>query len=508
MSSVRVLVVHSQDEDTEKLLTKIIKLHDKNGPFDICLLLGDVAESVLKLSTDAKDNLVKEVGSRLPIYIFDECILHDRAIPSNFTFLKGFGVHEFDNGIQICYCTLPSSELSKEDKDTILGKFKEVVHADLLVTREWSRTLAEQENIFDDGNEVIDEINKLVRPSYHFSYGQDKEFFELKPFLWKESDFSTRFLNIASFNSGKKWAYAFELNPLKPSSITDKKSLQDNPYERIITTTKKRQRDLGTSTEDNQSDIQQKKNKIVLPTSCHFCFSNPNIEDHMIVAIGSHAYLTIAKGPLTQPNAEMNFSGHCILVPIEHKPKLSQYISSEGVERELHQFEKSIVDMNYKNFDMCTIIFNIESEKSIHFHEQIFPIPKYYIMKFQEALNRQLYMNNERYANNTKLEFLKFNSASDPEYLKIVDDSTSNYLQFKVIETNNTEPMIYLAKFDPENRIDLQFGRRVIAFMLCLPRRVKWNSPICQQNKSQEENEVKLFQKAYKDFDITSKDNV
>src|SRR5579862_8414860 len=35
------------------------------------------------------------------------------------------------------------------------------------------------------------------------------------------------------------------------------------------------------------------------PESCFFCLSNPNIQKHLITSIGNDAYLTTAKGPLT-----------------------------------------------------------------------------------------------------------------------------------------------------------------------------------------------------------------
>src|SRR4051812_48876132 len=35
------------------------------------------------------------------------------------------------------------------------------------------------------------------------------------------------------------------------------------------------------------------------PESCFFCLSNPSIQKHLITSIGSDAYLTTAKGPLT-----------------------------------------------------------------------------------------------------------------------------------------------------------------------------------------------------------------
>ena len=160
--------------------------------------------------------------------------------------------------------------------------------------------------------------------------------------------------------------------------------------------------------------------------------------------------------------------------------------------------------MNYREFGMPTIVFEINSNRSIHYHRQILPIPKYFIMKFSDSLKRQVSINNEKYTNNAKLDFREFESPKNPEYIKIRDDPQNNYMQFTVYETSEVEPKIYLSLFQLDDHIDLQFGRRVVAYLLHQPRRIRWNSPLCLQTKNQEIKEVELFQRSYRNYDIAN----
>ncbi|CCH61711.1 hypothetical protein TBLA_0F01690 [Henningerozyma blattae CBS 6284] len=509
MLKSKLLVVHSLQEDLATVIEKVVSLHKKHGPFTSCLVLGEISDTFNELESRIfpdSDNLPQ-------LFLLENKLFEEsgsRVLKNGVKILGGIGVFEFSNGIRLGYNTISSSELTSK-KNEILSQFsKNTSKVDLLITKEWSVSISHRENSLG-GNEVIDKLNKIFEPRYHFSYKYTQTFLELKPFLWPDSDRITRFMNIAAYNSGSKWAYAFELDltstlPLNLSSLTS------NPYMDII---KKRKLDGNNASNklsaNNQlnNTMQEthpiKKPKIVLPTDCHFCFTNSNIQDHMIIYIGSLAYLTIARGPLTTPKGEMGFSGHCLVVPIEHKAKLrtkheNDFTASTNLDIEMLQLEKSVVAMNFLKFEMCTVSFEIQSEKSFHFHKQIFPVPKYCIMKFKDSLDRQLYMNNEKYTKNTNLTFSLFHSNTDKEYEALVTNPLVNYLQFTVYETPSSSKL-YLAQFDPEDRIDLQFGRRVLAYMLNLPRRVRWDSSICNQTRKQEENEVNLFQKAYKDFE-------
>ncbi|CAI4062368.1 Drn1p SKDI_07G3420 [Saccharomyces kudriavzevii IFO 1802] len=508
MRSVKVLVTHISEGEADEAIKKVKKVNEKSGPFDLIIVFSKSCDKITKLDTgslpqlllvssDDKDNnsKAKETGE-------------------NVTVLCNFGTYKLANGITISYLAHPSKVL-QEQKDAILDKFSKMdSRVDVLITEEWGLPISERCGRLS-GSEIIDELAKKLQARYHFAFSDEKNFYELEPFKW-ESNRLSRFLNIPNYRSGNKWAYAFNMpaGDSKDEEEVEPPNLIANPYQKVGKDSNKRPLESGTEDmidydskscgSENRND--NKKMRTILPSNCHFCFSNPNLEDHMIISIGKLVYLTTAKGPLSVPKGDMDMSGHCLIIPIEHIPRLGPSKSEELAESIL-AYESSLMKMNYVRFDMCTVVFEIQSDRSIHFHKQVVPIPKYLVLKFRAALDRQVHFNNEKFTRNAKLEFQCYDSHTSKEYLDVINNQSNNYLQFTVYETPESQPKIYLATFNVDETIDLQFGRRVLAFLLNLPRRVKWNSSTCLQNKQQESVETEKFLKAYKDYDVSLKEN-
>ncbi|KLU84342.1 cwfJ domain-containing protein [Magnaporthiopsis poae ATCC 64411] len=59
-----------------------------------------------------------------------------------------------------------------------------------------------------------------------------------------------------------------------------------------------------------------------------------------------------------------------------------------------------------------------------------------------------------------------------------------------------------LMRFDENVRFDLQFGRRVMAKLLFLEDRLKWQD--CTQTQEEETKDTEEFRKAFKDWDFTA----
>lgn len=472
------------------VIEKIRKLNTSAGPFDYVFLIGAFDPTTEILNAPDLPELV-------PISSIEEA----QKKTSN---PEQYGVSNLTKNLRFGYVALDGNQLT-ESAGKVLEKFNDSKgDLDILITNPWSVAIAENKTEIT-GNKVIDEICKKTKPSYHLSFGDAASFFELEPFAWIEDNRTTRFINLAAFHSKKKWAYAFNIEIGDNDRSLESKQVNNlitNPY-----TENPRKRDANDTVSAEEPIPSSKRKRAVLPSDCHFCFTNPNVEDHMFVSISDHAYLTTAKGPLSVPCGDMDFHGHCLIIPIEHIPKLNMGQDNFyecASRKELLSYESSIVKMNHRKFDMSTVVFEIHSDRSIHFHKQIIPVPKYLIMRFQDALDRQMYLNNERYRTNAKMDFQVFTSREDSAYKEIIGDSNKNFFQFTVYETSQDEPTIYLSQFNANDRLDLQFGRRVVAFLLRLPKRVNWASPVCKQSKEQETNEVKKFQKGYNDFDIAN----
>lgn len=491
---MKVLIAQPGVLDPEESLRKFSTINEKNGPFDVKILIG---------KSDPDFDYKEKCSDITQVMFFSptntELIETDDT--PNIKFFSGYGIYKLANGLVIGYISCSKEQLQNDKKDIqeYFASSKEFI--DILITSVGGRKTSLLTELKTPGNTIIDEIMNSKRPQYHITHGMDKTYIDMQPFTWGErsSDSQiTRYYNLAAYNpnSKEKWILAFNLDAGRDfNDLNDKNlNLGPNPY---LLQTKKRK---GT-----ENSATPKKQKIIDTSTCHFCFSNPNVEDHMIISIGNSAYLTVAKGPLSVARGDMNFSGHTLIIPIDHMPKLVKD-SSNPTSNEIQKFEEGIARMNYCSFDMSTITFEIQSSKSIHYHKQVVPIPKFLISKFEVALDRQVHISNDK--GNGVLNFQKFENSTSEDFQKIVQDKESNYLQFSVYEADHKKPIIYISRINMSEKLDLQFGRRTIAFILNLPKRIKWDSPICKQSKETELKEAQLFQKAFKNFDFTtSKDS-
>lgn len=484
------MVINTNKQTISEAIKKIGKLNSKSGPFDAFIILGDVSEEISKISVDGLSNIFTMKSSDIPFS-------GSKILTNQVVILNGCGVYQMSNKLKIAYISYNRQELAQY-KDAIIDRFKDMDDpVDILISEKWSTAISDELNDITDGSDVIDEVTKLVQPKYTFSGSKKDDFVEFGPFSWDGYNRLSRFINVAELGLAR-WAYAMSLSTDSDEPLNNKTVLVNNPY----TSRKRNLKDLDEPV-TNSEDSKSKKVKRILPENCNFCFVNPSIEDHLIVSIGKHAYVTVAKGPLSVPKGDMPFAGHVLLIPVEHIPKSNMNVEKDtAMLKEMHDYEESIVNMNFRKFDMCTVVFEINSDRSVHFHKQIVPIPKYLILKFLTSLDRQVHFNNDKVSKNTKLEFKEYDSAEDAEFLTMRNDPKSNYIQFTVYEIPNKPAKVYTAQFEANDRIDLQFGRRVLAFLLRLPKRIKWDSPACVQTQEQEIKETKAFQKSYKEFDI------
>ena len=215
----------------------------------------------------------------------------------------------------------------------------------------------------------------------------------------------------------------------------------------------------------------------------------------MIVSIGSSAYLTIAKGPLTRSNKNLLFSGHGILIPIEHTATVSQ---DSPVRKELLRYQDSLVTaFDEQKPNLKLIFWEISRDTNIHHHIQFLPVQDTLLGKFPNSLNLRVKLNNEKFKKNQKLNFQKFTDSSDPALLKIIE--SNNYMMFTLCE-NKTNRIYYITPLN-ENPIDIQFPRRVLAHVLNLPDRVHWDK--CQQPKLKEMSDCDNFKSFFQKYDFT-----
>ncbi|KAG7194941.1 uncharacterized protein KQ657_004050 [Scheffersomyces spartinae] len=510
----KFLILNPDPKALDKVLQKANTQNQKNGPFDAIILLGDVIPPVIeelpktKLevptyftsgSSSFSDIVTEHSNEREP---FAEIIPNLIASTDCYSFLK------LQTGITIC---IVNGQYESEDSEIVASlKKRDTVDCDILVTYNWPNAIADHQQRLGLGSSKVDEIVKLIRPRYHFCVGDnDGEFLELQPFVWEDSSY-TRFISLGQEGSGKKWFYAFNLSPevtsIEPLQIIenpffDKPQLELQGELKPIST--KRQLEPKEKTET-------KKRKIVTPDQCYFCLSNPKVETHMIISIGGNCYMTVAKGPLTKSSNKLPFSGHALIIPIDHTPSLKQLtgpdstIEDNKVYQEMIKYETSLVEAfkdKYPNYRL--IFFEISRLDNIHHCVQFLPVPESIISRFSQVLEEKSRINNETYTKNESLEFKEFESTEDEAYSKIINES--DYLLFKVYYNENAtiNKRIYIAPLSSqgESTVDLQFPRRVLAYLLLKPNRVYWEK--CRQPVYRETHECEKFKEFFHPFDFT-----
>ena len=496
----KFLVLNPSPEGLDKVIEKANLQNQKIGPFEAILLLGDVLPAGSSIpSNEIQQSTfftqgINGISENVPIGETESRLVD---VKSNLTYMKGpFTKFKLASGLTIAY--LAGTEITEEIQQNIEKEIG-VGKVDILVTYNWPYAIAKQRKLLLVANNKIDSFVKKIKPRYHFAVGNERgRYLENEPFKWDDETI-TRFISLGQEGSGEKWFYAFEIaNNLTQVSPA---KLAENPFTiKIEDTPEPTKRPI----EDVDKDIAPaKKAKVVTPDQCFFCLSNPKVETHMIISIGSYTYMTVAKGPLTRPSKNLPFSGHAIIIPIEHMATLRN-TTADVIESPIYQEIVKYQDSLVKAFAISKpflklVFFEINRKTNVHQHVQFLPVGENLIEAFPKALEEKSKLNNENFERNQKLNFEEFKDINDPKLLEILNNT--DYIAFTICH-NESDKTVYIAQLKDESKaIDLQFPRRVLAYTLKCPKRTYWDK--CQQSKYKETQECEEFKNFYKEYDFT-----
>ncbi|KAI8984334.1 CwfJ C-terminus 1-domain-containing protein-like protein [Mycotypha africana] len=219
-------------------------------------------------------------------------------------------------------------------------------------------------------------------------------------------------------------------------------------------------------------------------STCWFCLSNPKVEKHLIVSIGSEAYVTLAKGPVVPPNhseCTVPGLGHALIIPITHYSRLNQIPPNEklNVLTEIEKYKTALKQL-YDKYDQDIVSFEVSRDTGrnlTHAHIQIVPIPK---------------------AKSDQVEVIAREKAVEANMVFEKDVPQNPDIPYFKMDLPNGTSLVYLIK--PKERFNLQFGRLVVANVLGAPNREDWK--VCSQNDEEEKQCAEAFRKAFQPFDI------
>ncbi|KAK8801983.1 hypothetical protein WA158_006378 [Blastocystis sp. Blastoise] len=397
------------------------------------------------------------------------------------------------------------------------------------------------------GSSVISTLLNTFKPRYHIA-AKENVYYERLPYKNDPHGYITRFIALCQITAvddkSKKWIHALSVQPFtsNPTSLLEGVSIPAtsspfivspplpvntaifNPIPGMIPAGMQMKRPIQndyqskrqglTSSEiaeleqNNQSQgrtnfflsppiQQQNRDPHLTSQECWFCLASSSAAKHLIVSIGIHTYLALAKGPLTE--------NHVLILPIQHVPSFN-LLDDEGT-KETQKFILAVRDY-YRSIGKCFMMwervitnFNVPRgykgrnnvPKQNHTQYQCVPLDKDIKAKdVQLALNA---------SGSTK--GIRFNTLSASDDLKGLTEN-HDYLYVCVYTMSEEEPtrFLFIVK---DQRPNMQFFRQTVTSLLEQQTdRSDWKN--VQQTEEEERADCEKFKKSFKQFDFTDEE--
>jgi hypothetical protein len=239
---------------------------------------------------------------------------------------------------------------------------------------------------------------------------------------------------------------------------------------------------------------------------CFFCISNPEFEKHYVIAMGDESYLATPKGALPSTNTfpQLGFRPHFLIVPYPHKSSLASLDAAdeaeqesldnrEAIYKEMLRFRSSLDRMLSEKTDKVygSVTWELSRSSIAHTHWQYLAIHADKIQQGDVESGFQALARREHYP-----AFEKGDVGMGP-------GNASDY--FRVMIWNPNDPVEQYKSlvmfFDAKDNFDPWFGRRLMASLLKLDRRIDWKK--CVLPMEDEQKDVEAAKEAFKPFDFT-----
>ncbi|KAK3835889.1 MAG: CwfJ C-terminus 1-domain-containing protein-like protein, partial [Linnemannia elongata] len=212
---------------------------------------------------------------------------------------------------------------------------------------------------------------------------------------------------------------------------------------------------------------------------CWFCLSNPDVDKNLIVSIGTEVYVAMSKGqlPETSPSPLVPGGGHVLLIGINHISSFGKGDpeSLSDINSELRKYKEGLRKLyESKGAGMVTLELS-QGGVNQHAHIQILPVPT------------------------EKIDDAAAEEAPTPTAGWL--DRLPAGLKEGFFRVELPGDRVMVCPIPAEQRVDMQFGRTVLADVLGLPDRAHWKR--CVKTADEERKDSNAFKAAFRPYDFT-----
>merc|ERR1712048_838035 len=209
-----------------------------------------------------------------------------------------------------------------------------------------------------------------------------------------------RFISLASVGNleKQKWLYAFSMMSLKSlpeHELTEQPAgTTENPYQEVLIRRAARRKaekrkisgdnkdnnglqgyrwDVELMAQDHESMQNFDRNAPLTAKvkdrgtdfTCWFCLGSEKVEKHLVISIGEHAYMTLAKGGLNQQ--------HVLVLPVSHQGSSLDCLPE--CTQEITQYKEALVKFYRQKYQKACVFFE-RNYRSDHYQLQCVPVPE------------------------------------------------------------------------------------------------------------------------------------
>uniref|UniRef100_A0A3P8ZY04 CWF19-like protein 2 n=1 Tax=Esox lucius TaxID=8010 RepID=A0A3P8ZY04_ESOLU len=228
--------------------------------------------------------------------------------------------------------------------------------------------------------------------------------------------------------------------------------------------------------------IAEHRRLAVTMEKCHHCFSNPELQKHLLIAIGTKVYLSLPAGvSLTE--------GHCLIAPLQHHCSATGL--DEDVWTEIQAFRKALVQM-FENQDQDCVFMetHMNVKRRQHMVLECIPLPRELGDMAPIYFKKALMECDEEWAMNKKVVDL---SSKD------IRHAVPRGLPYFSVDFGLQGGFAHV--IENEHKFPHYFGKEIVGGMLDVEPRI-WRKSI-RENFDDQRKKVLEFSQWWKPFDCT-----